>query len=152
MKIHSWWEGKTKNEHIQALITEYLKRLQGFVDFHCEEIKDSKKRGKTLKLNLGQQNLLRKHKNSFKVFLDPQGLQMTSKEFSHWLNGHALRSTKKILFLVGGPEGFSSTFLKNADMRFSLTRMTLTHEWARVLLLEQLYRAFTILRGHPYGR
>ena len=152
MKIHSWWEGKTKDEHIRALISKYLKRLQGFIDFRCEEIKDSKKNCKTSKLTLGQQNLLRKHKNSFKVFLDPWGLQMSSEEFSHWLNRHALHGTKKILFLVGGPEGFSSVFLKNADMRFSLTRMTLTHEWARALLLEQLYRGFTILRGHPYGR
>ncbi len=152
MQIHSWWEGKTKDEHIRALISKYLKRLQGFVDFRCEEIKDSKKKGKISKLTLSQQNIIRKHKKSFKVFLDPQGPQMSSEEFSLWLNEHSLRGTKKILFLVGGPEGFSSAFLKNADMRFSLTRMTLTHEWARVLLLEQLYRAFTILRGHPYGR
>ena len=152
MRIHFCWEGKTKDANLRALIAEYSKRLQGFVEFRVEEVKDFKRRGRISRLTPDEQRLLRRHKGAFKVFLDPGGRQMSSEEFSHWLGEHALRGTKELLFVLSGPEGFSSAFLENADLRLSLTRMTLTHEWARALLVEQVYRGFTILRGHPYSR
>ena len=152
MRIHFCWEGKTKDANLRALIAEYSKRLQGFVDFRVEEMKDSKGRSRTSRLTSDQQRLLRRHKSAFKIFLEPGGRQMSSQEFSHWLGEHALRGTKELLFVLGGPEGFSPAFLEKANMRLSLTRMTLTHEWARALLAEQVYRGFAILRGHPYSR
>ena len=152
MRIHFYWEGKTKDANLRALIAEYSKRLQSFVEFRVEEVKDFKRRSRISRLTPDEQRLLRRHKSAFKVFLDPKGRQMSSEEFSHWLGEHALRGTKELLFVLSGPEGFSSAFLEKADLRLSLTRMTLTHEWARALLVEQVYRGFTILRGHPYSR
>ena len=151
MRIHFCWEGKTKDANLRALIAEYSKRLQGFVDFRVEEMKDSKGRSRTSRLTSDQQRLLRRHKSAFKIFLEPGGRQMSSQEFSHWLGEHALRGTRNCCS-CWGTGGFSPAFLEKADMRLSLTRMTLTHEWARALLAEQVYRGFAILRGHPYSR
>jgi len=84
--------------------------------------------------------------------LDERGREWSSAEFAEWLGQQALRGTRELVFLIGGPEGFSAAFRKEADVLLALSRMTLTHDWARALLLEQIYRGFTILRGYPYPR
>ncbi len=84
--------------------------------------------------------------------LDPRGREWTSEEFAQWLGQQALRGTRELVFVVGGPEGFSEAFRREADLLFSLSRMTLTRDRARTLLLEQIYRGLTILRGFPYAR
>jgi len=96
--------------------------------------------------------LLERLQDSFKIFLDSSGREWTSGEFAEWLGRQALQSRRELAFLVGGTEGFSDLFRKHADLLLSLSRMTLTRDWARSLLLEQLYRSFTILRGYPYPR
>jgi len=103
-------------------------------------------------LSPGELNLLEKTRGCTKVFLDERGREWTSAEFAEWLGQQALRGTRELVFLIGGPEGFSAAFRKEADALLALSRMTLTHDWARALLLEQIYRGFTILRGYPYPR
>ncbi len=96
--------------------------------------------------------MLGKLSGSCKVLLDPRGREWTSGEFAEWLGQQAVRGTRELAFLVGGPDGFSAAFRERADLLLSLSRLTLTRDWARTLLLEQIYRGFTILRGYPYSR
>jgi 23S rRNA (pseudouridine1915-N3)-methyltransferase len=96
--------------------------------------------------------LLEKLRGATKVLLDERGRERTSQEFADWLGQEALRGSRELAFLIGGPEGFSAAFREEADALLALSRMTLTRDWARTLLLEQIYRGFTILRGYPYPR
>ena len=95
---------------------------------------------------------MEQHKDAFKVILDSRGRQYSSEKLAKLLEMHALRGTKELLFILGGPDGMPGTFREKADLSLSLSQMTFTHEWARALLLEQLYRGFTILKGYPYPR
>ena len=154
MRIRVLWEGKTKDPHLRALVNDYAARIAKFGDFAIEEIPEVKsRRGKNArKLSAAEARMLEKLRNSTKVFLDPQGYEWTSQELALWLGQQGVRGTRELAFVVGGPDGFSAAFREEADLRLSLSRMTLTHEWARALLLEQIYRGFAILRGFPYAR
>jgi len=154
MRIRVLWEGKTKDPHLRALIDDYAARIAKFGDFAIQEIPEAKKRGRktSRKLSAAEARMLEKLRNSTKVFLDPEGGEWTSQEFALWLGQQGVRGTRELAFVVGGPDGFSSAFRAEADLLLSLSRMTLTHDWARALLLEQIYRGFTVLRGFPYVR
>jgi 23S rRNA (pseudouridine1915-N3)-methyltransferase len=154
MRIRVIVDGKMKDRHLRALESEYSERISHFIEFSVQEL-DMKGRpdsGSETKPSSSERRLLDKLKGSIKVFLDERGRQWTSKEFANWLGEHALRGTRELVFLVGGPEGFSPALRKQADLLLALSPMTLTHDWARTLLLEQIYRGFTILRGYPYPR
>lgn len=154
MRIRIIWEGKTKDPHLRALQADLASRIGHFSELVVEEIRPVRRRdsGKETKLSAAEQRLVEKLRGSTKVFLDDRGREWTSEEFAEWLGRQALRGTRELAFLVGGPEGFSAAFRRQADLLLALSRMTLTHDWARALLLEQVYRGFTILRGFPYPR
>jgi 23S rRNA (pseudouridine1915-N3)-methyltransferase len=84
--------------------------------------------------------------------LDERGEEWTSAEFARWMSACAVKGIRELAFLIGGPEGFSEAFREEADVLLALSRMTLTRDWARTLLLEQIYRSFTIQHGYPYPR
>jgi 23S rRNA (pseudouridine1915-N3)-methyltransferase len=154
MRIRILWEGKTKDAHLRALQADLTKRIAHFTGLVVEEIppvRGDKSSGKS-KLSSAEKNLLDKLRGSTKVFLDVSGREWTSEEFAEWLGRQAVRGSRELTFLVGGPDGFSAAFRKEADVLLALSRMTFTHDWARALLLEQIYRGFTILRGFPYAR
>jgi 23S rRNA (pseudouridine1915-N3)-methyltransferase len=154
MRIRVIWDGKTKDAHLRALQAEYQKRIQRFGDLVVEEIPSVRggggNRGK--KLSTSERQLLERMRGAKRVVLDERGREWTSAEFAEWLGRQALRGARELAFLVGGPDGFSTQFRNQADVLLSLSRMTLTRDWARTLLLEQIYRGFTILRGFPYPR
>jgi len=154
MRIRVLWEGKTKDPHLRALQSELVSRIQHFAGLTVEEMPPVRKAGRRSKagLSASERVLLEKTRAYTRVFLDERGREWTSAEFAEWLGQQGLRGTRELVFLVGGPEGFSAAFRKEADLLLSLSRMTLTHDWARALLLEQIYRGFTILRGYPYPR
>jgi 23S rRNA (pseudouridine1915-N3)-methyltransferase len=154
MRIRIVCEGKLKDAHLRALAADYQKRIARFVDITVEETKPLRGTGEPAHkaVTTGEKRLLEKLKECKKVLLDERGRERTSQEFAEWLGEQALRGTREIAFVVGGPDGFSETFRREADPLMALSRMTLTHDWARVLLLEQIYRGFTILRGYPYPR
>jgi 23S rRNA (pseudouridine1915-N3)-methyltransferase len=154
MRILILWQGKTKDPHLRALVTEFAARIAKFNDIVIEEIPEAKKprSGPSKKLRPAESRLVEKLRDSTKVFLDPQGCQWTSEQLAAWLGEQGVRGTRAIAFVVGGPEGFSQAFREKADVLLALSRLTLTHEWSRALLLEQIYRGFTILRGFPYAR
>ncbi|MGH9430600.1 MAG: 23S rRNA (pseudouridine(1915)-N(3))-methyltransferase RlmH [Terriglobia bacterium] len=154
MKIRVIWEGRTRDERFRALQSEYTERIAHFVPLKVEEGReDPRAKGAAKgKLTPFEERLSGKTRDCLIVVLDPRGQEWTSEKFAAWLGQQALQGTKELAFVVGGAEGFSEPFRRRAGLLLSLSRMTLTHDWARTLLLEQIYRGFTILRGYPYPR
>jgi len=146
MRLRFIWVGKTKDKHWRALQDEYLQRLSHFVRCEIVEIRDGDKKTE------GERILEKLNQNTFACVLDVTGQCLSStdlaKKFENWQN----KGTKEISFIIGGADGTSSEVAERADLRLSLSFLTFTHEMARVVLLEQLYRACTILKGFPYQR
>jgi 23S rRNA (pseudouridine1915-N3)-methyltransferase len=143
VKIKIAWIGKTKAESIQTLTDEYLKRLKHFAKVEGVTLKDE---SSLLKLC---QTTTRPVRHTL-VLLDSRGKQFSSEEFAKWLGEYQDRSSSPLVFAVGGADGISDDARRAATLVLSLGKMTMAHELARVVLLEQIYRAFTILKGHPY--
>ncbi len=143
MKLRIAWIGKTKEPAIQSLTDEYLKRLSRYADAQGMALKDE-----SALLKLCERNA-RSTKNTL-VLLDSRGKQLSSEEFADFLRNHQDRNPLPLLFAVGPANGFSAETRQEANLLLSLGKMTVAHELARVVMLEQLYRAFTILKGHPY--
>lgn len=143
MKIKVAWVGKTRDPAIQALTAGYLKRLSAYAQLEALAVGSE---AALLKLAARSAN----RPPSTLVLLDSGGQQFTSEEFARFLDEHQSRSPQPLLLAVGPADGFSDQARKAASRLLSLGKMTLPHELARVVLLEQLYRAFTILKGHPY--
>lgn len=143
MKLRIAWIGKTKESAIQALTDEYLKRLSHYADTQGMALRDE---SALLKL-CGRDARSTKHTL---VLLDGRGKQLSSEEFATYLGNYQDRNPLPLLFAVGPANGFTAEIRQEANLLLSLGKMTVAHELARVVLLEQLYRAFTILKGHPY--
>ena len=143
MKIKIAWIGKTKAPAVQALTDEYLERLSHYAETEGLALKQE---GALLKLCAAD---ARPAKHVL-ILLDSKGKQLSSEEFARFLADHQQRNPLPLLFAIGAADGFSERTRQSASVVLSLGKMTLAHELARVVLLEQLYRAFTILKGHPY--
>lgn len=143
MKLRIAWIGKTKEAAIQSLTEEYLKRLSRYGDVQGMAVRDE---SALLKLG-GREARPTRHTL---VLLDSRGKQLSSEEFAEFLGNHQDRNPLPLLFAVGPANGFTEETRQEANLLLSLGKMTVAHELARVVLLEQLYRAFTILKGHPY--
>lgn len=146
--------GKTTNSHVQALINDYSSRLCHYVPFQFEVIPELKN---TRALSPEQQKaqeaeLVRKQlqPGDHLILLDEHGAERRSVDFATWLGKRMAASARRIVFLVGGPYGFDPSLHKQAAEEISLSQMTFSHQLIRVLFVEQLYRACTILRGEPY--
>lgn len=147
MKIKVAWIGKTKEPAILALTDEYLKRIARYVEVAGLALKDE---AAVLALARGERQAERHKKERHKlVLLDARGKQFSSEELAEFLKREQLSGTP-LLFAIGGADGFGEEARQEASFVLSLGRMTLPHELARVVLLEQLYRAWTILKNHPY--
>ena len=142
MKITVAWIGKTKEPAISALSGEYLKRIARYVPVEGVDVRD-------------EQDLLAKFgpgskKRATLVLMDSRGKEFSSEQFAEFLREYQDRNPLPLVFAIGGADGFSSETRSAAQRMISLGKMTLAHELARVVLLEQTYRAFTIFKGHPY--
>ncbi len=143
MKIKVAWIGKTKEPAIEALTNEYLKRISRYADIAGLALKDE---AAILSLAGGERQNKERHKL---VLLDSRGKQLSSEELAQFLEREQLNAVP-LVFAIGGSDGFSEDVRRHAASTLSLGKMTLPHELARVVLVEQLYRAFTILKRHPY--
>ena len=150
MRFRLVWIGKTKDKNWRALQEEYLQRLSRFVRCEVVELKDSaahegpENEGKRILENLNQNSLI--------VLLDVKGKHLTSPELAEQIEKWQLHGQKEITFVIGGAYGVSREVGQKADFSLSLSFLTFTHEMARVLLLEQLYRAYSIIKGFPYQK
>jgi 23S rRNA (pseudouridine1915-N3)-methyltransferase len=141
VKLKIAWIGKTKDPAIQSLTTEYLKRISRYVEVEGLPLADE---AALLKLRDKSRPL------HTLVLLDSRGKELSSEEFAEFLQNHQDRNPQPLVLAIGPADGFSDAARKAANTNLSLGKMTLPHELARVILLEQVYRAFTILKGHPY--
>ncbi len=139
MKIKVAWIGKTKEAAIEALTNDYLKRISRYADIAGLALKNE---AAVVALAGGKQ----RHKL---ILLDSRGKQFSSEELAEFLEREQVNAIP-LLFAIGGSDGFSEEARRQAGLTLSLGKMTLPHELARVVLVEQLYRAFTILKHHPY--
>jgi 23S rRNA (pseudouridine1915-N3)-methyltransferase len=142
VKIKIAWIGKTKEAAIQSLTDDYLNRIARYADVSGLAVKDE---GAVVSLARGERQKGR-HRL---IVLDSRGRQFSSDELAHWLEREQAQALP-LLFAIGGADGFSEATRREAAHMLSLGKMTLPHELARVVLLEQIYRAFTILGKHPY--
>lgn len=143
MKIKVAWIGKTKELAIQTLTDEYLKRISRYADVEGVSLRDE---GALLKLT----DRISGRSAHRLVLLDGRGKQVSSEELANFLHDYQSHNAQPLAFGVGPADGFSDRARQAAFQIFSLGKMTLPHELARIVLLEQLYRAFTILNKHPY--
>ncbi|HEX3321451.1 MAG TPA: 23S rRNA (pseudouridine(1915)-N(3))-methyltransferase RlmH [Terriglobales bacterium] len=143
MKIKIAWIGRTKESSIQALTDEYLKRISRYAEVEGTPLKDEEH---VLALARGPRNQAK----SFLTLLDSRGKQFSSEEFAQFLRKREESSSQPLLFAIGGADGFGDEIRTAAGLTLSLGKFTMPHELARVVLLEQVYRACTILAGHPY--
>jgi len=143
MKLKVAWIGKTRDPTIQALTDEYLKRLRRYAEIDSAALKDE-----SAVLELCQRSA--RPLRFALVLVDSRGKEFSSEQFAGWLREYRDRNSLPLLFAVVAADCFSGEARDAATMVMSLSKMTFAHELARVVLLEQIYRAFTILAGHPY--
>lgn len=146
MKIKIAWIGKTKEAAIAALTEEYLKRIARYVQVEGVALRDEA----ALLEMCGRSAGTKSGVKSTLVLMDSRGKEFSSEQFAKFLGDYQDRNPLPLVFAVGGADGFSESARAAAQHTISLGKMTLAHELARVVLLEQVYRAFTILKGHPY--
>ncbi len=151
MKLKIAWIGKTKEPAIQSLTDEYLVRLSRYVQVNGLALRDEA----ALLGMCGRANPAKASKStnagkSTLVLMDSDGKQLSSEEWARFLGDYFDRNALPLVFAIGPADGFSEAARGAAQHTISLGRITLAHELARVVLLEQVYRAFTILKGHPY--
>jgi len=142
MKIRLVMHGKTRRAEVRALLDDYLSRARRYAEVEASEVPNSPAALRKLKAEPA----------SLWVLLDAGGKQFSSAQFARWLAQQRERGVRELVFLCGDAEGFPEELRRRADAKLSLSTMTLPHELARVVLAEQLYRAFAILAGHPYPK
>ena len=139
MRVLVYYIGKPRDTHANAIAAEFLKRSSRYADCAMREIVPQRF------------DLFAKHAGARKIFLDPAGRGIDSAQFVRIIE-KAERDGQDLVFLIGGHDGLPSEWKPRADLLLSLSPMTFPHELARAILTEQIYRAFTTLRGHPYPR
>ncbi len=146
--------GKTASSFMSKGIEEYKSRVNRYVGFEIISISDLKStRGLTemqQKEKEGEMLLASLTPSDTVILLDEKGREYTSREFADFPTSMMNRGVKRLVYVIGGPYGFSQKVYDRADGKISLSRMTFSHEMARLFFCEQLYRAMTILRGEPY--
>ncbi|MEJ7624910.1 MAG: 23S rRNA (pseudouridine(1915)-N(3))-methyltransferase RlmH [Pyrinomonadaceae bacterium] len=150
MRFRFIWVGKTRNKHYLAVQEDYLTRLQHFVKCETVEVRDARERDP--RETEGNRILEKVNHSSFACLLEVTGRQLSSHDLAREIEKWQAAGPKEIAWIIGGVDGVSDRVAERADYRLSLSLLTFTHEMARVVLLEQLYRAHTILRGYPYQK
>lgn len=154
MKIELAVIGKTSIGYLKQGIDEYIKRLKHYVPFeikYIDDIKNTKNISEDQqKRTEGAKILSLLDKSDFVVLLDEHGKEYTSMQYSSYIQKRMLSGAKKVVFVIGGPYGFSQEVYDRANDKISFSKMTFNHEMIRLIFTEQLYRAFTIINHEPY--
>jgi 23S rRNA (pseudouridine1915-N3)-methyltransferase len=156
MRFRFIWVGKTRNEHLRALVEDYLQRLGRFAKCEITELKESAAGNLDARICLEEESkriIGALASDALTVLLDVEGQKnWSSTELAQAVEEWQARGVKEVTFVLGGHLGVAPEVKRRADVRWSLSRLTLTHEMVRVVLVEQLYRAYTITRGMPYQK
>ena len=138
MKLRVVWVGKTKNPQMAKLCADYIERIEHFLPLEIAELKESR-----VLSALGSDRV---------VVLDPKGKSWTSEQLASFVEQHMTSDPRRLTFVIGDYEGVPDEVKTRADVQWALSPLTFTHDLTRVLLLEQIYRALTIIRNIPYSR
>jgi 23S rRNA (pseudouridine1915-N3)-methyltransferase len=154
MKITFLTVGKTEDSYLKEGIDKYVKRLKHYTKLTTIEI-DELKNTKSLtpqqqKVRAGELILKKILPVDHVILLDEKGMELSSVHFATYIEKKALSSIASLVFIVGGPYGFDQSVYERANERLALSKMTFSHQMVRLLFVEQLYRAFTIIKGEPY--
>lgn len=151
--------GKIKEKYFIMAIEEYKKRLSAYATVEFVEVQDEKiplnaslKEEEIIKRKEGEKVLNKLKDNDFVILLDVYGKEIDSVSFSNYLNNKMIQGVSSFTFVIGGSLGLSEELRKRANEKISLSKMTFTHQFCRVILLEQVYRAFKIIRGETYHK
>lgn len=146
--------GKTNDSYLIFGIKKYVDRLKFYVNLkiiEIPEIKNSKNLNFTLQKEKEGKLILQKITNGgYIILLDERGKEFSSEKFANWINKKQISSVKNLTFIIGGPYGFSDEIYKISNEKISLSQMTFSHQMIRLLFVEQLYRAYTIINNEPY--
>lgn len=147
------WVGKTRSEHLRSLVDDYLARLRRFVRCEVTELRESSARDVREGIeDEGRRIIGALRSDALVVLLDVEGREWSSFELAGEIEKWQTVGRKEVAFIIGGHNGVSKEVTARAQIRWSLSRLTFTHEMARVVLAEQLYRAYTIIHGLPYQK
>jgi 23S rRNA (pseudouridine1915-N3)-methyltransferase len=139
MKLRVVWVGKTKNPQLAKLCEDYVDRIRHFLKLEIADVKETK--------------LLAALDSADRVIvLDPKGKAWTSDDFAKFIRQHMTSDARRLTFVIGDYAGLSPEIKKRADQQWSLSPLTFTHDMTRVLLLEQIYRALSIIHNFPYSK
>ena len=155
MKLRFLWIGKTRRAPVRELVGEYLERVKRFAPVEVVELRDRDDVGGDARRIIekeGEEVLARTARDGFVIALDERGHQMDSVQLAELIERHRVSGTKQMTFVIGSHSGLAESVRKRAQYLLALSQMTLTHEMARAVLLEQVYRAFTIIHGLPYQK
>jgi len=154
MKICLLVIGKTDEAYLQKGIEIFLKRIPHYISFEMKvipDLKNSKNLSEEQQKEKEGELIIQQLIASDELFLlDEEGIENSSVEFAHFLEKKMISGIKRLVFVIGGPYGFSGTIYSRANGKLSLSRMTFSHQMVRLIFAEQLYRAMTILKGEPY--
>ena len=154
MKIILTVIGKTQSTYLTTGIELYTSRLKHYIPFELKVLPDIKNTKKLTEQQQkeaeGNQVLNNIQPGDYVVLLDERGREMTSREFSGFIEKNMTSLSRNLIFVVGGPYGFSQAMYGRANEKISLSRMTFSHEMVRLFFVEQIYRAMTIIKGEPY--
>lgn len=154
MKISMLLVGRTVNKHLAELIDDYASRVKHYVGFDITvipELKNTKSiSAEQQKQQEGELILRQLQQGDYVVLLDEHGKEMRSVEFSRYMEKKMQTVNKRLVFIIGGPYGFSPDVYAKSNDKLSLSQMTFSHQMIRLIFVEQLYRAMTIMRGEPY--
>lgn len=153
MKIQLLVIGKTEKKWLKEAIEEYSQRIQKYISLEIKELPDLKHASslnESVRKKKEGELLLPYLEEAYVVLADEQGKEYRSEDMADWLQHHMLYRGKNLLIIIGGPYGFSEEVYQKANEKISLSKMTFSHQMVRVILLEQIYRSFTILKGEPY--
>lgn len=153
MKIKLIVVGSTDDGYVRKGVEEYVKRLKHYIQFETiviNDVKTGKKTNENIQKQLESELIITKlEKSDYIILLDEKGQEYNSVEFSNFIQKR-MNSGMNIVFIIGGPFGFSDTLYELANSKIALSRLTFSHQMIRLFFTEQLYRAFTILRGEKY--
>lgn len=152
MNIKLIYISKNKSNNIEFLVEDYEKKINHFISYSSIGLKNKNQKSEKKLIQKSESNLILKNikKNDLVILLDEKGKEFSTKDFSKFISDKMMNRTKNIVFIIGGAYGFSSEFKKKFKLKIALSKLTFSHDMARLFFSEQLYRSLTIINNIPY--
>ncbi|MAM96233.1 MAG: 23S rRNA (pseudouridine(1915)-N(3))-methyltransferase RlmH [Gammaproteobacteria bacterium] len=152
MNIKLIYISKNKSNNIEFLVEDYEKKINHFISYSSIGLKNKNQKSEKKLIQKSESNLILKNikNNDLVILLDEKGKEFSTKDFSKFISDKMMNRTKNIVFIIGGAYGFSSEFKKKFKLKIALSKLTFSHDMARLFFSEQLYRSLTIINNIPY--